>query len=90
MTSKPDTLVFAMPDLQALLISAEKRDVLRQALADAVCYRDPPLNCETCPEPADPYESPGDLCDGCAAGFARASAYLAMGRELEATADAER
>jgi hypothetical protein len=81
--------VFAIPDLRALLISAEQRDLLQQALADAVCYRDPPVNCETCPEPSNPYETPGDLCNGCAAGFARASAYLNLGRELEATADAE-
>jgi hypothetical protein len=79
-----------MADLQALLISAEQRDVLRQALADAVSYRDPPLTCGTCPEPANPYQIPGDLCNRCAAGFARASAYLALDRELEATAHAQR
>jgi hypothetical protein len=79
-----------MPDLLTLLISAEHRDLLQQALADAVCYRDPPVNCETCPEPSNPYETPGDLCDGCAAGFAHTSAYLALGRDLEAKADAER
>jgi hypothetical protein len=79
-----------MPDLQALLISAEQRKLLQQALADAIYYRDPPVNCETCPEPTNPYETPGDLCDGCRAGFARASAYLTLGRELEAKAHAER
>lgn len=79
-----------MPDLQALLISAEQRNLLQQALADAVYYRDPPANCETCPEPSNPYETPGDLCDGCAAGFARASAYLTLGRGFEEKADAER
>jgi hypothetical protein len=72
-----------------MLIAAEQRDLLQQALADAVYYRDPPVNCETCPEPNNPYETPGDLCDQCAAGFARASAYLDLGRELEAKADAE-
>lgn len=82
--------VFAIPDALALLISTEQRNLLRQALADAVYYRDPPVNCETCPEPSNPYDPPGDLCDECAAGFACASAYLNLGRELEAKADAER
>ena len=80
--------MFAVSDLLTLLLSAEQRDLLRQALADAVCYRDPPVNCNMCPEPANPYETPGDLCDECAAGFASASAYLSLGRELEVKADA--
>jgi hypothetical protein len=73
-----------MPNLLTLLISTEQRDLLQQALADAVYYRDPPVNCETCPEPSNPYENPGDLCSECAARFARASAYLDLGRELDA------
>jgi hypothetical protein len=79
-----------MPDLLTLLISTEQRDLLKQALADAVYYRDPPVNCASCPDPANPYETPGDLCEECAARFFRANAYLDLGRELEAKADAER
>jgi len=82
--------VFVIPDLLTLTISVEQHDLLHQALADAVCYRDPPVICESCPEPSDPYEAPGDLCDECGARFARASAYLSLGRELGAKADAER
>lgn len=53
----------------------EQREVLRQALADAVYYRDPPVSCPACP-------TPDELCEECADGLARASAYLALGREL--------
>ncbi len=52
-----------------------QREMLSQALAVAVYYRDPPAQCRAC----DPL---GQLCDECAAGLARASAYLALGREL--------
>jgi hypothetical protein len=44
-------------------------------LADAVFYRDPPVECRAC---ADRDE----LCDACAGGLACARAYLALGREL--------
>jgi hypothetical protein len=30
---------------QAILVPPEQREVLGQALADAVSYRDPPVNC---------------------------------------------
>ena len=53
--------------------TAEQREVLRQALADAEYYRDPPPTCPACP-------TPDQLCEECAAGYARARAYLALGR----------
>lgn len=56
-------------------LAAGQREVLRQALDDAVSYRDPPVNCRAC-------SGCDDLCDGCADGLARARAYLALGREL--------
>lgn len=57
-------------------IRAERRELLRQALADAVYYRDPPVHCQAC-------ETLGQLCDQCVAGLARARAYLALSRELD-------
>ena len=59
----------------ALVVPAAQRELLLQALADAVNYRDPPVVCRRC-------EAQHELCDGCAAGLARALAYLALGREL--------
>jgi hypothetical protein len=56
-------------------VPPERREVLRQALADAVYYRDPPARCRAC-------EDLDRLCDECAAGLARARTYLALGREL--------
>jgi hypothetical protein len=56
-------------------VLAGQREVLRQALADAVYYRDPPVQCPDC-------EAQDGLCAGCAAGLARARAYLALGRDL--------
>ena len=53
----------------------ERREVLRQALADAVYYRDPPVSCPACP-------TPDRLCEECADGLARARAYLALSRAL--------
>jgi hypothetical protein len=53
----------------------EQREVLRQALADAVYYRDPPVRCPACP-------APDRLCEQCADGLARARAYLALSRAL--------
>ena len=64
-----------MPDRLVLLILPEQREVLRQALSDALYYRDPPLECSSC-------EAHGELCDACAAELARARAYLAVAREL--------
>jgi hypothetical protein len=57
------------------LVTEQQRDVLRRALADAVYYRDPPLNCHAC-------ETLSGLCDECAAGLARARSYLALSRDL--------
>jgi hypothetical protein len=52
-----------------------QRELLAQALADAVYYRDPPLYCPAC-------QTPDTLCQECAAGLARASAYLTLSRTL--------
>ena len=59
----------------AALLPAQ-RDVLRQALADAVFYRDPPVYCPDC-------ETLDRLCSRCADGLSQARAYLAVSRELE-------
>jgi hypothetical protein len=60
----------------AILTAAPaQREMLRQALADAVYYRDPPLRCAACP-------SPERLCEQCASGHERALAYLALSHEL--------
>jgi hypothetical protein len=64
-----------MSERLALMIAAEQRELLRQALADAVYYRDPPMECSAC-------EVRDGLCDQCAAELARARAYLGLGREL--------
>jgi hypothetical protein len=64
-----------MSDRLVSLVPAGQRQVLRQALADAVYYRDPPVYCVAC-------EATGGLCDACAATLARARAYLDLGREL--------
>jgi len=69
-----------MPDLSSL-VPAAQLDVLRQALADAVYYRDPPVHCTAC-------EALDGLCDECSAGLARARAYLNLGRELGVKASA--
>lgn len=63
-----------MPDRLARP-APEQWEVLGQALADAVYYRDPPLCCPAC-------EALGGLCAQCAARLARARSYLALGREL--------
>ncbi len=61
--------------MNELLIAPEQRDILRQALADAEYYRDPPLRCATC-------RGPDRLCRQCTADLARARSYLALGRSL--------
>lgn len=55
--------------------TTEQREVLRQALADAVYYRDPPVSCSACP-------GPDQLCEECEDGLARARAYLTLSRAL--------
>jgi hypothetical protein len=64
-----------MPDHVTLIVPAEQCGLLRDALADAVFYRDPPLHCDVC-------ESLDGLCDACSAALTRARAYLDLGRGL--------
>jgi hypothetical protein len=70
-----------MPDRPLSLVRAAQHELLRQALADAVYYRDPPVQCDAC-------EAVDGLCDGCAARLAQASAYLGLSRELGLEASA--
>jgi hypothetical protein len=58
-----------------IILLPEQREVLAQALADAVHYRDPPVYCPAC----DAHDA---LCEQCAATLARATAYLDLGRTL--------
>lgn len=58
-----------------ITLRPEQREVLAQALADAVYYRDPPVHCPAC-------ETPDALCDQCAAGLARARTYLTLASDL--------
>ena len=58
------------------LLPPAQRDVLQQALADAIFYRDPPVHCPDC-------ATPDRLCPQCAAGMSQARAYLALSRELQ-------
>jgi hypothetical protein len=53
----------------------EQRQVLEQALADAISYQDPPLYCLAC-------DAQDALCEQCAAGLARARSYLTLGRAM--------
>jgi hypothetical protein len=53
-----------------------RHDLMQQALADAISYRDPPLHCANC-------DTLGQLCSQCAAGLSQARAYLALSRELQ-------
>jgi len=65
-----------MSNAPAILAAAPAQlEILRQALSDAIYYRDPPLYCVACP-------SPDRLCDECASGHQRARAYLALSYEL--------
>ena len=57
-----------------LTLRPEQRELLAQALADAVFYRDPPVHCPACVSDT--------LCEQCAAGLARARAYLTLGSDL--------
>jgi hypothetical protein len=58
-----------------LTLRPEQRELLAQALADAVFYRDPPVHCPAC-------ATPDTLCERCAFGLARAHAYLTLGSDL--------
>ena len=65
-----------MSNIPAILPAAPtQREILRQALADAIYYRDPPLHCAACP-------SLDRLCDQCASGHERARTYLTLSYEL--------
>jgi len=66
-----------MADRLTWPVASEQHEVLCQALADAVSYRDPPVECLAC----EMLEA--GLCAPCAAGLARARAYLAVRREIE-------
>jgi hypothetical protein len=65
-----------MADPSVLPAPPEHHQLLRQALADAVYYRDPPLQCAAC-------ETTGDLCTPCADGLALARSYLALSHQLD-------
>ena len=56
-------------------MTREQREILRQAIDDAVYYRDPPQTCVAC-------ESSGALCGGCAETLAIGLKYLRIAREL--------
>jgi hypothetical protein len=53
-----------------------QREVIGQALADAIEYRTPPADCEDCDA------HPAGLCNDHAADLDLTDAYLALGREL--------
>ena len=56
-------------------MTLEQQEVLRQAVKDAVYYRDPPLKCPAC-------ETLADLCGMCADDLAIGLRYLRTAREL--------
>jgi hypothetical protein len=60
----------------AITLLPRQREALAQALADAVCYRDPPVYCDACDALQD------KLCEQCAVMLARARTYLNLGREM--------
>jgi hypothetical protein len=62
--------------MSTALLQPAQRETLRQALADAITYRDPPVRCPDC-------ETLDQLCSQCTAGLSQARAYLALSRELE-------
>ena len=68
-----------------ITVQPGQRDLLAQALADAVHYRDPPLRCVVC----DARQDPDALCPECAATLARATAYLDLRRTLGLEAPSE-
>jgi hypothetical protein len=64
-----------------LTVSAKQQELLQQALADAVYYRDPPAKCEAC----EALNDEAKLCGECAELLARSSSYLDLGNELGMT-----
>jgi hypothetical protein len=76
-----------VPD--TITIRPEQRDLLAQALSDAVFYRDPPLDCAACGT-ADPEdETDARLCPDCEATLARANNYLGLANALGLNVDGE-
>jgi hypothetical protein len=61
-----------------LTLQPGQRELLTQALADAIYYRDPPVHCPSC----DARDAQRALCESCAATLARATAYLDLGHKL--------
>ena len=61
-----------------LTLRHEQRELLAQALADAVFYRDPPVDCQACKDLNDESK----LCEQCAVTFALASSYRDLGSDL--------
>jgi hypothetical protein len=68
-----------------IILQPGQRDLLAQALADAVYYRDPPVHCAAC----DAQHAPDGLCSECTATLARATAYLDLSRALGLVAPRE-
>lgn len=56
-------------------MTREQREILRQAIDDAIYYRDPPQKCEGC-------DSSRELCGECAETLAIGLKYLQTAREL--------
>jgi hypothetical protein len=64
------------PATPAESLSAEHRETLGQALADALSWRTPPADCDGCEA------SPSALCTECAADLDLTDAYIALANEL--------
>jgi hypothetical protein len=62
----------------AITVQPGQRDLLAQALADAMYYRDPPVHSAAC----EAQQAPDALCPQCAAALARATAYLDLSHAL--------
>jgi hypothetical protein len=67
--------------VSAVALDDGQREVLAQALADAIAYRHPSGFCPGCEV------HPAGLCDDHAAHLDLADAYLALGREFGIEAD---
>ena len=63
-----------------ITIQPAQRTLLAQALADAIYYRDPPVNCTACT--AREARSSRELCADCETALARATAYLRLAEQL--------
>jgi uncharacterized membrane protein len=55
-------------------LSSKQRETLRQAMTDAVYFRDPPVQCANCP--AD------GLCTPCSQTLARARSYRELSKAI--------